>query len=127
MSLAGNRILFWAPRALAVAYIVFISLFALDVFNEKLSWARLVLALGIHLLPSLVLVAVLALAWRWEWIGAGFYGLAAVWYAVTVERLRMPQAMKLTWILGIAAPAFLVAVLFLMNWIKRGELHAGRA
>lgn len=124
MSLAGSRMWFWAPRVLAIAYIVFISLFALDVFGEKRSVAEMLLALGIHLLPSAILVAVLILAWRWEWIGAAFYALAGLWYVVTVERLHMPQTMKLIWIAGIAVPAFLLAALFLVNWIKRGELHA---
>ena len=124
MSLAGSRMWFWAPRVLAIAYIVFISLFALDVSGEKRSVAEMLLALGIHLLPSAILVAVLILAWRWEWIGAAFYALAGLWYVVTVERLHMPQTMKLIWIAGIAVPAFLLAVLFLVNWIKRGELHA---
>jgi hypothetical protein len=30
----------------------------------------------------------------------------------------------LIWILAIAGPALAIAVLFLVNWLKRGELHA---
>jgi hypothetical protein len=31
--------------------------------------------------------------------------------------------MRLTWILLIAGPAFVIAGLFLANWLKRGELR----
>lgn len=125
MSELSRRVLFWTPRLLSIAYIVFLSLFALDVFSEGYSFWRTGLALVIHLLPALVLVVVLILAWQWEWIGAVLYAVAGTLYVITVLPLRIPRAAKFSWILTIAGPAFFLAALFLANWWNRGELHAG--
>ncbi len=121
-----NRILFWAPRVLSIAFIGFLSLFALDVFDLRLGFWKTLAALVMHLIPVFVLVAALALAWRWEWIGAALYGISGLLYVAWVVSMSrpVPPAMRLIWILTIAGPAFLIAGLFLWNWLKRGELHA---
>ena len=81
-----------------------------------------------HLIPVFVLIAVLALAWRWEWIGAALYAVADLLYVTWVVSMSrpVPPAMRLIWILLIAGPAFVIAGLFLANWLRRGELHAPR-
>jgi hypothetical protein len=38
MSNFSKRLLFWTPRAFSIIFIAFLSLFALDVFNEHLSF-----------------------------------------------------------------------------------------
>jgi hypothetical protein len=124
MSESWKRVLLWTPRVLSIAYITFLSLFALDVFAEERGVWKVFLALIIHLLPSAVLVAALILAWRWEWVGAAVYGLAGILYVGMVLRLKISPETKVNWILTIAAPAFFVAVLFLVDWIQRAELHA---
>jgi hypothetical protein len=108
----SNRLLFWAPRVLCILLIAFVSMFALDVFGEGLGiWGTLV-ALTIHLIPSLIMVALLALAWRWEWIGTAAFGLIGIFFAITV---RGTWWVKLIF----AAPCLLSAWLFLLNWLKR--------
>ncbi len=125
MSRAGRKWLFWAPRALSIAFIAFLSLFALDVFGEGLGVWRTVLALTIHLIPSLVLVAALILAWRWEWIGAALYASAGALYIFWVVFMSrpVPPSVRLLWALMIAGPAFLIAGLFLANWLMHAELR----
>ncbi|HBT25421.1 MAG TPA: hypothetical protein DEA58_01815, partial [Pseudothermotoga sp.] len=39
-----NRPLFWIPRVLCIAYILFISLFAFDAFSEKVTVSESILA-----------------------------------------------------------------------------------
>jgi len=124
MSAISNRVLFWTPRVLAIAYIVFLGCFALDVFSERHSFWTTVLALIIHLIPSLVLVAALILAWRWEWIGAALFAAAGVVYVTMVWPRAISPMAKLNWMVTIAGPAFLVATMFLVNWLKHGELHS---
>jgi len=120
MAQFSERALFWAPRALSILFIAFLSLFALDVFGEGHGFWKTLLALAIHLIPSFVLIGVLALAWRWEWIGAALYAAAGMLYVGTVLRNpRLPPGMKLNWALTIAGPAFLIAALFLANWVRR--------
>jgi hypothetical protein len=118
------RALYWAPRVLSIAFIGFLSLFALDVFNGAYGFWKTALALTMHLIPSFVLIGALVLAWKWEWIGAALYAAAGVLYLVWVSGRPVPDHIKLSWVLTIAAPAFLIAALFLANWLKRGELHS---
>lgn len=125
MSQLSKRVLLWTPRILSIIYVVFLSVFALDVFEEDLSFWLTGEALVIHLIPSLALVAVLILAWRWEWIGAVFYAMWGLWYVVWVASVSRPwsPAMRLNFALVIAGPAFVAAALFLVDWRKRRELH----
>lgn len=98
--------LFWAPRVLSIAFIAFLSLFALDVFGEGYGFWKTLLALKLHLIPSLVLIAVLVLAWRWEWIGAVLFAAAGMLYVILVLPRPILPAMKLIWIAIIAGPGF---------------------
>lgn len=68
------KFLYWLPRILAICFIVFISLFALDVLGEP-QWF---LALLMHLIPSFVLIAITILAWRNEMIGGLLFLLAGI-------------------------------------------------
>ncbi|HET6169586.1 MAG TPA: hypothetical protein VFE01_05360 [Terracidiphilus sp.] len=114
-----GRLLFWLPRVLSIAFACSISIFALDVFNEHLSFWKTALALAIHLIPTFVLVAAIVIAWRWEWVGAVIFGaLGALYIVWTLPRHH------LDWILIVAGPALLVAGLFLADWIQRTEMRA---
>jgi len=118
MNTVSRRLLFWTPRAACIAFAVFLSLFALDVFNEGYGFWKTLLALLIHLVPVYVVLAVLAVAWRWEWIGAMGFAALAVWYVKGVWR-RHPD-----WVVSIAGPLAVIAVLFFINWLRHDELRA---
>jgi hypothetical protein len=109
-------LLYWAPRVLCIAFAVFVSIFATDVFDEKTGFWHTMLALALHLIPAIIVILILIIAWRWEWIGAVLFGAAAVWYAATARE-------HLDWTLIIAGPLFLVAALFLADWFVRRQLH----
>ena len=108
MSAPGRRIVFWLPRVVGIAFALFVSLFALDVFSEQSGFWNTTLALMMHLIPSALVVAALVLAWRWEWIGAVLFAFLGVSYTLTAR--DHPD-----WILLISGPLFLIALLFLMN------------
>jgi len=55
----------YLPRVLAIVLILFVSVFALDVFSEP-DWP---VALFMHLIPSFVLVAITLIAWKRGKIG----------------------------------------------------------
>ena len=76
--------LYWMPCGLSVAFLAFLSLFAMDVFDEHLGFWQTVLALTVHLIPVFVLSVVLLLAWRWEWIGAVVFAAAGLLYVIWV-------------------------------------------
>lgn len=126
MSLLSKRVLFWTPRVLSMAYIAFLSIFALDVFGEHLGFWKTIFALTMHLaFPCLLLLAALSLAWRREWIGAVVYAIWGSFYVISTATVATPWTplMRLNLSLGIGGPAFLIAVLFLVDWFKRGELR----
>ncbi|MBP7149369.1 MAG: hypothetical protein KBD01_17700 [Acidobacteria bacterium] len=113
-----SRILFWAPRALAVLFALFLGMFALDVFSEGAGAFDMVVALGVHLVPALLVLIVLALAWRREAIGvAGFVALGAAYVVVAWGRFPLATYVVIT------GPLLLLALLFALSW--RDRLHAG--
>jgi hypothetical protein len=125
MPTTSDRIVFWLPRALSIAFIAFLSLFSLDVFDGQHGFWETLLGLTIHLIPVFALIVVLVLAWRWEWIGALLFAAAGAAYVLQlVGRPNPPLPMKLVWGLAIAGPAFVVAGLFLVGWLKRGHVRA---
>ncbi len=115
----ARRLLYWTPRIAAILFCLFLSLFALDVFDMGLPWDQALFALLIHLLPVLVLaVGAVLIAWRWEWVGALVLIGWAVWYAVS-----RPGFTPMTYIVIVGLP-FVLGVLFWLNWQFRSEIRA---
>ena len=63
-----QKLIYWIPRILVIIFILFISLFSLDVFSEY-SGLEVFIALFMHLIPSFILIILLIIAWKWEKIG----------------------------------------------------------
>ena len=120
MNETTKRLLYWAPRVLGILFAAFISLFAFDVFSEGSGFWETVLALLMHLVPTAVILVLLAIAWRWEWVGAVVFTALGVLYLV-VAWGKFPLVAYLT----ISGPLFLMAGLFLANWVLRKELRPG--
>jgi hypothetical protein len=68
-----RRAILWVPRILALAFILFISIFALDVFDSSYTPSELAFALVVHLLPSLMLITALVIAWLFPATGGIFF------------------------------------------------------
>lgn len=65
---------YWIPRCVAILFILFLSLFALDVFSGNSSLGVVIVGFLIHLIPSYVLLLALVFAWKREKIG-GFLSI----------------------------------------------------
>jgi len=118
MKMVVKKWLYWAPRALGVAFILFMSLFALDVFGTGRGFWATALALLMHLIPVFFAAIVLALSWRWEWVGAILFTVLGLLYVVWAWG-RFNWA-AYTFISG---PPFLLGALFLLNWVYRAEIR----
>jgi hypothetical protein len=103
--------LFWAPRALAILLIAFVSLFALDVFGEGYGFWRTLIRLMMHLTLSFVMLAALVVAWRWEWVGTAAFTLFGTFFIV----VGRGSWVKVTF----AAPCLATALLFFLNWRQK--------
>lgn len=100
----------WTPRILSVVFVVFLSLFATDVFSQGITVSS-VIGFAIHLIPSLALLIGVLFAWRYPLIGTTIFGGFGVWY-IWEAGFGRPW----TWYAVILAPAVLVAVLFALEW-----------
>ena len=118
MSDAMRLLLFWAPRGLTILFALFLGLFALDVFGEGHGFWGTALALFMHLIPNMIVLAVLVLAWKREWIGALLFAGLGVFYLVWAWG-RFPISAYLF----ISGPLFLIAILFLVGWIFRSQIR----
>ena len=116
-------LLFWAPRILAILFILFLAIFSLDIFDENLGFWGTILGLFMHNLPSLVLIAVLVVSWKREIVGGIAFILAGLLYIVITLLFKHPlEWYMLTWFLLISGPAFLIGILFLLGW--RAKKHS---
>jgi len=112
-----RSILLWTPRIAGILFILFLSLFALDVFDMGLGFWGTLLALFMHLIPSIILTIALALAWKWEWVGAlAFLGWPA-WYLITARGFHWS-----VYVIIAGIPA-LIGLLFLVGWLWRGKVR----
>jgi len=116
------RLLFWTPRILGIVFALFVSIFALDVFGEGHGFWKTTLALLIHLIPTAIILLVLAISWRWEWVGAILFPALGLWYLLTTWGRFHWSAF-----VGIAAPLFLMGVLFLCDWLYQASLRRRNA
>ena len=114
MNEAGRQSLYLAPRILCIIFAAFLAIFALDVFTENNGFWQTVVALLMHLVPSFLILVVLAISWRWEWVGAVVFAALGVLYVVMAWG-RFPMSVYFI----ISGPLFVIAGLFLVNWVSR--------
>lgn len=120
MSTTADRALTWAPRIITLAFALFIAVFAVDVFGQGRPFGWVLIALIMHLIPSIVVGAIALVAWKYEWFGAVAAGLLALLYFLT-------KGAALPWYdtVFIAGPLAVVAVLYGMNAFRhRVPIHA---
>ena len=109
--------MFWLPRVAGIIFVLFLSLFALDIFEMNLSFWETIVALFMHLIPSILMAIAIALAWRWEWIGTVIFAGWAIFYAATARGFHWSVYVI------IAGIPFVIGVLFLLDWVYRKEIR----
>lgn len=111
--------LYWTPRILAIVFILFISLFALDIFGMHLGFWGTIAGLFIHLIPSFAMIIALIIAWKHEMVGAVIFIALGLFYILMLLMNPNLEWYMLSWALTIAGPAILTGILFLMNWNRK--------
>ncbi len=110
-----SRALYWAPRLLGIAFAAFLGVFALDVFAMPLGIGDKTVALMMHLIPSLVVLAALAVVWRWEWVGALLFPALALFHLTS----KWGQ-LDVSGYVVIELPLLLLGALFYVSWRAHG-------
>jgi cell division protein FtsW (lipid II flippase) len=100
-------------RILSLAFVLFLSLFALDVFSEYSGWGA-ILPLLIHLVPPLILLTLSLIAWKYDLVGAVVFLGFAILY-VFLAGFNRPWS----WYAGISLPSALVGGLFILSWYQK--------
>ncbi len=119
MATARPRLLFWAPRILCILFALFLSVFALDAFQEGRGLWSNVLALLMHLLPTALIALILILAWSHGLFGAiAFFCLGMLYVLWAWGRFDWSAYAF------ISGPLFVVGVLFLAGWIRERRVPA---
>lgn len=123
-----EKVLYWTPRLLCIAAILFVSIFALDAFSPGTALYKQILAFLIHLIPSFVLTAILVFAWIKEMAGGILFILIGIVFSVMVFNLNYARTDS-AWIsLGIIAlitiPFILVGILFLVHYNMIKKTHS---
>ena len=76
-----------------------------------------------HNIPVFILLAVLIISWKYEIVGAVVFILAGLLYIIMriIGSLNAPnfEPSIIFYSFIIAGPAFLIGVLFWMNWMKK--------
>ena len=111
--------IYWAPRILSILFILFISLFALDIFDMKLGLWGTIVGLFMHLIPSMILTVTLIISWKYEWVGGTLFALGGLFYISSVIFNSLDWTIKISWSLTIAGPALIISGLFFANWFMK--------
>lgn len=117
-----NRFLYWTPRIISIAFILFLALMSLDVFSSQSGFQQIALGLFMHNIPVIILIVVLLISWKRELVGAIVFTLAGVLYvammAINMFRYQF-EGYMLSYSLIVAGPAFIIGILFMVNWRNR--------
>jgi hypothetical protein len=118
-----NKFIYWIPRVLGILFVLFLTVFSWDVFDGNYGFWGTILALFIHNIPALILLIILIISWKREIVGGVAFIIAGLLYiALQLMRILVEPPFQwdmLFWSLPIAAPAFLVGILFWIGWRQK--------
>ncbi len=116
-----NRWIYWIPRILSIIFILFLVLMSLDIFDLGLGFWGTILGLVMHNIPTLILLIILFISWKHELVGGITYILIGLIYLIMMFTNQSWNAL-LSSSLIIYGPAFIIGILFIINWIKKKKL-----
>ena len=115
-----TKFVYWTPRILSILFLCFLALFSLDIFGNNYTFWETIVALFMHNIPVIALALLLWVSWKYEIVGAITFILAGLFYVfLLVFRQPVEWYIALTWSLTIAGPAFIIGILFLINWKRK--------
>jgi len=98
----------WLPAGLGIAYILFISMFALDAFGGDASLLEKIGGFIIHLIPSFVSLIALAVSWKKPIAGGVLFVILSVVFTLYFRTYK-----SLPSFLAISIPLAVIGLLFI--------------
>jgi len=105
-----SNIFYWLPRGLAICFILFLGLFALDAFSDTSPFWQQLIGFVIHLTPNFLLLGLLLLAWKKEVIGGLTFIILAIIFTIWFDTYEMLPSFLL-----ISLPVLGIGALFVMH------------
>ena len=101
-----NKTLYYLPRVLIIAYLIFISSFALDEFDGSFILKE-IFGFMIHLIPSFIVLIVAVYAWKKEFLGGLALIFLGIVFAVFFHRMNT--------FIAACAPLITIGLLFIYH------------
>jgi len=117
-----GKFIYWTPRILSILFLCFLVLFSFDVISPELSFWQIAVGLFMHNIPVFILAIVLLISWKHEIVGGIAFILAGLLYTALILIKAIGNQFEwymIFWIFMIAGPAFLIGILFFVNWFKK--------
>ncbi len=116
-----NKFVYWTPRIFSIIFVLFLTIFSGDVFEENLGFWQTVLGLLIHNIPAIILAVIIWISWKHEIVGGVAFILAGIAHMVSsvIRGTIDPWYITLIISLIIDVPAFFIGILFLVGWFKK--------
>ena len=117
-----NKFIFYTPRILSIIFILFLTMFSLDIFDGTSGFWNIALGLFMHNIPSIILLIILFISWKHEIVGGIAFILAGLVYLGFILQNILSTGFEwyyLSWVLQISGIAFLIGILFLIGWYKK--------
>lgn len=117
-----TTLLYWTPRLLGIAAILFIGFLSLDTLGSSTTFTDLFMLL----LPAMVLTLILAIAWRWELTGGITFlllglGLIPFIYNLNHGRNHFSVTQSLLVVLIVNVPLVLTGLLFIVSYYRKNK------
>lgn len=94
-------------------------MFSLDIFQPGLTAWQITIGLFMHNIPVLILLIFLIISWKYEIVGGIVFILAGLLYIFLLITSSHFEWYMLIWSLTISGPAFLIGILFMINWFQK--------
>ncbi len=109
-----DKFLLWLPRVITILFILFISLFSLDIFDMQLGFWGTLVGLFMHNIPSFILIIVAILSWRRYLLGAVIFTSLAALYMLLFGKPFLTK-LPLTLIATFVAICYFLSYRFAKN------------
>ena len=114
-----NNKLYWTPRILTIIFILFLSIFSLDVFDEANNYTfwQTVSALLMHNIPVFIILIVFLFSWKkGKMIGGILIVFGLIYTSIILyNALNQFEYYQITWVLIIAGPTFVTGILYFIG------------
>ena len=125
------KVIYWIPRVFCIIAILFVSLFALDSFDPKLTVWQQIAGFLIHMIPSFILTLFLVIAWKWELIGGILLAAVGIIFTPFIfthnYNMNHSVGMSLLIVLMLNIPFIFVGGFFIYSHLIRKSHDRARA